>query len=332
MPLKNYGVLKGSIIDRRLGSSQRPHFQLRVVENQRHWRVAINVKSAQAPSEVAYHVADPFEHPITAQLKDLAAGFHEVERKPEAMGLDFIRKNLIPDLGGMTALPANVNGPDNDLNEKLDVHVQRAVLEEGAVVHAFGERWGPEPDKEDAEFHFLPGNGIHDIHMNQGNSGDYEKDNGVYQDGGLIFHFPSNNRWVAIFTRFQSQAIHTDDTTGFPLGQTPAAGEDANAKVRIIAALVNGKETVEVETVTLLNVSDEPQDLTGWMLADKNKNKMTLKTAIAPGKTEMVILKDGVVLANKGGIITLLDKEGLKVHGVSYTEAQADRGGWTIPF
>ena len=32
---------------------------------------------------------------------------------------------------------------------------------------------------------------------------------------------------------------------------------------------------------------------------------------------------DGVALGNKGGVITLLDPQGLKVHGVSYTTEQA---------
>ena len=37
-------------------------------------------------------------------------------------------------------------------------------------------------------------------------------------------------------------------------------------------------------------------------------------------------------LPNDGGIITLLDSKGLKVHGVSYTEKDAKKEGWTIVF
>ncbi|CAG9933959.1 protein of unknown function [Candidatus Nitrotoga arctica] len=39
-----------------------------------------------------------------------------------------------------------------------------------------------------------------------------------------------------------------------------------------------------------------------------------------------------MVLSNKGGIITLLNQNGLKVHGVSYTKEQANQPGWTIVF
>ncbi|SBW22497.1 hypothetical protein FDG2_2732 [Candidatus Protofrankia californiensis] len=37
-------------------------------------------------------------------------------------------------------------------------------------------------------------------------------------------------------------------------------------------------------------------------------------------------------LGNSGGLITLLDRRGLKVDGVSYTGAQAGHEGWTITF
>lgn len=64
---------------------------------------------------------------------------------------------------------------------------------------------------------FTPGRGVHDIHMKQGNSPRFSKDDGVWQDGGLMFWFPKQGEWVAVFLKFQSQAIHTDDTTGHTL-------------------------------------------------------------------------------------------------------------------
>jgi hypothetical protein len=39
----------------------------------------------------------------------------------------------------------------------------------------------------------------------------------------------------------------------------------------------------------------------------------------------------GAPLSNDGGIITLLDPEGLKHHGVCYTKEQA-LSGWTVLF
>jgi uncharacterized protein YukJ len=86
----------------------------------------------------------------------------------------------------MFTVPATVPGPDNDLADKLDHFVARAAADPAARVYAFGQRWGPEQGTPDKVFGFAPSNGIHDIHMNQGNS--------------------------------QSQARHTDDQTGHAIG------------------------------------------------------------------------------------------------------------------
>jgi hypothetical protein len=53
---------------------------------------------------------------------------------------------------------------------------------------------------------------------------------------------------------------------------------------------------------------------------------------ILRGGTLTVKLPAKVPLTNKGGIITFLNKAGLKVHGVKYTKQQADREGWSIVF
>jgi len=88
----------------------------------------------------------------------------------------------------------------------------------------------------------------------------------------------------------------------------------------------------EPETVTLLNASPESVELTGWEIADRLKNKRSITGTIAAGSTMTVSVEPPVQLGNRGGIITLLDNRGLKVDGVSYTEQQAQREGWTLVF
>jgi uncharacterized protein YukJ len=92
--------------------------------------------------------------------------------------------------------------------------VQLAIADPDALIYAFGDRWGPENGQADQYFHFEPGNGIHNIHMNQGNDPGHADEDGVWQDGALFFSFPAQNNWVAIFLKFQSQSWTTDDTTG----------------------------------------------------------------------------------------------------------------------
>jgi hypothetical protein len=103
--------------------------------------------------------------------------------------------------------------------------------------------------------------------------------------------------------------------------------------VRIVAALVNPTGPApEKETVMLVNTSPQAIDLTGWTIADKQKNKQVLSGIIEVGNSLNITLQPPVQLGNNGGIITLLNAQGLKVHGVSYTREQAQREGRTIVF
>jgi uncharacterized protein YukJ len=332
MPLKSYGVLVGRAIDarRESGAADTPHYQLRVADaGGTDYRIAVNVRSKEAPSELLYLVDDDYRHPITESLGNLAPGWTRLDQGGPK--LDFVRQNLF-DRTLLRPLPADVEGPGNDLADVLDAQVQRAINEPAARVYVFGEPWGPE-DKADKVFGFRPGNGVHDIHMNQGNVGDFVKDDGVWQDGALIISLPDQQRWVGIFLAFQSQAWHTDDKTGHTIQDAPEEnfGEE---RVRIVAALVNPVGPApEDETVTLLNASPDPVDLAGWRLVDRaHHTELVSNGVLAAGDTTVVLLAGTVQLGNKGGEITLLDGAGLKVHGVSYTAGQAAQSGWTVVF
>ncbi|HYZ20537.1 MAG TPA: DUF2278 family protein [Rhodopila sp.] len=351
MALKHYSVLKGRPVDLRQGSGTSPHFQVLVVDDTERYRIAINVQS-QDGSEVLFYVDPHFNHPMLEQLAELDAGIHKVRSEPGGIALDFIRGNLFQPQQ-MVPLPIQTPGPDNDLNEKIGMYVQRAMADEEAMIFAFGEPWGPEAKKRDNYFGFLPGRGIHDIHMNQGNPpGRFARDNGPWQDGGLIFKFPKQNQWVGIFLKFATQAWHTDDQTGTVLdlaGSGPPS--DAATRrpgvippvhvptvdlpdglVRIVAALVNDTQSPERETVTLLNTSHQDVSLERWALADKMKAKIPLSGTIPAGGTRLIEVSAPMTLSNKGGIISLLDSRGVKVHGVSYTREQASHPGMTIAF
>jgi uncharacterized protein YukJ len=334
MALKQYGVLAGRPIDRRLGTGANPHYQIHIVDNDTDYRIAVNVQSSDK-SSVEYLVRDRFEHPILTEVAALKPGWHPLASKPGGVAIDFIRAN-IGDPTEFIPLPFNIPGPDNDLNEKVDAQVQRAMGDEDAVMYVFGERWGPEKNVKDKIFGFLPGNGVHDIHMNQGNDKRYEGDDGVWQDGAVLIHYPTANQWVGIFLRFQSQAWHTDDKTGHRLtGDVitfPPTTGNPDGTMRIVAALVNPTQSPEIETVTLVNASPGAIDLKGWSLMDKQKKKMPLQGNIGAGEATLITVKKPMELSNQGGIITLLNDDGLKVDGVSYTKAQASNPGWTIVF
>jgi uncharacterized protein YukJ len=216
MPLHHYGVLKGRPLDHhRENDDDSPHYQIHLDAGGTGFRVPVNVKSSLAPSELVFHEAAVFIHPLTERLAQLAPGFHALPSRAGSGAVDYIRGNPF-DLEKVIALPHDRPGLDNDLGDLLESQLRRALADPRAMIYALGERWGPESQR-DKVFGFAPGNGVHDIHMNQGNAARFVRDDGVWQDGALLIHHPDENRWSALFLAFQSQALHTDDASGHAL-------------------------------------------------------------------------------------------------------------------
>ncbi len=215
MSLKDYGVLKGRVLEGMEGRGDSNHYQVHVLAGKTHYRIAVNIKSKAYPSEVLYYIDEHANHQCLSNLNQLEVGYTPIRTSMNReYAIDYLRTDLF-DISQMRQLPHDLPGPDNDLNEKVGRYIQKAVDEPNAFIYAFGERWGPESNK-DKYFNFKPSNGIHDIHMNQGSSGRFSKDNGIWQDGGLFLYFPSESQWVTVFLAFQSQAQVTDDD-GHPI-------------------------------------------------------------------------------------------------------------------
>ena len=340
MSINSYGLLKGKAIDSKQGMGSSPHYQVLVSDDERLHRIAINVKSQMQPSALLYFLDENFEHPLINEIEGLPLGFTPLKSKNGGIALDFIRGNLFKP-SAMKPLSHDVAGLDNDLNELIHKYIHKAIAMENSSIYAFGEKWGSET-KRDRYFGFKPGSGVHDIHMNQGNDKRWQKDDGLYQDGGIIIHFPDEKRWVGIFLAFQSQCFHTDDIHGHKIDaacqteQKRVLTETTEQKdgIRIIAAMVNPlKNERGRESITLINLSDTTINIEQWSLADSRKRRETLHGTVEAGETRKIILSGkSTRLINKGDIITLLNEEGIKVDGVSYTKKDASKEGWSILF
>lgn len=343
MPLRVYGILKARVKAMRASTDGHPHYHLWLRANGKDYRASINVRSMFHPSEVEYFIQLQLRHPITHSLPRLAPGFHPVESCPGGLALDYIRLNLV-DRDHFLTLPCEGPLCGADLNEVLDGVLLSALHDPDAWIYVFGEPWIAEAT--DRVFRFNPSLGMHEIHMNQGNGPGHYKQDGIWQDGAVLIHHPKNHLWKGIFLKFQSQSWHTDDTTGHPLSPPKSYnGEpyplDRNGvprpdgMVRIVSAMIagiNAKGPARHESVTLLNVCPFPIDLTGWAICNQTKQRSRLRGTLAAGETREIPLGASVPLGNQGGIITLLNHEGFKVHGVSYTAEQACRDGWRLVF
>ncbi|GAB3807473.1 hypothetical protein GCM10028819_44400 [Spirosoma humi] len=345
MPLKNLHLFVGRY-DRGLMAPDANHFEIKLNTGTDFYRIAVNVRS-QDGSMLMTYVDDNFQHELCARLLESFPenGIYSINdaAKRKQFGLDFLRRNMIGDFAKMVILPNNLPGLDNDLEEKLSFALDKSKADPNARIFAFGEQW-PGTSKPDKYFPEIKDQGLHDIHMNQGNpQGSFEKDNGVFQDGGLLIYYPSLGRWTAILLAFQTQfntlnpaTLHTDDQTGNRITEDTPVVTPIDGDVVIVAALVNPKgNEAGNEKVILLNMTDDAIALAGWTLVDRTRDEFVIgQVTIQAGSTlEIKIPADSHFnLSNKGGTISLLNSQGMKTSGVQYTKQQAQVEGRLIRF
>ncbi len=231
MPVTNYGALKGRVVNNLPFAKSGDHYQIEVNAGQL-YRVAVDVYSQLAGAQlrysaggdtqldtdrmVMYYKDENFNHPITAQLTQLPEDFTPKAQLPAALQLDYVRTEpaLFP-LDKMVVVPPQSGSNKSSLDNDMNPWVLKAKNNTDADIYAFGAAWddsapGSHPDPHQY-FHPNPALGVHDIHMNQGDTGKEAQYNGTHQDGALFFHFKSANQWVAMFFRFQNQSTRTDD-------------------------------------------------------------------------------------------------------------------------
>jgi uncharacterized protein YukJ len=348
----DYGVLKGRIIEARRAEQVRggkPHYHV-IVETSPgvKWRCPVNVRSVDG-SEVWYRIEDPLtSHPILQELEQLPSGLRALPNHKPGLTLDYIREPLF-DRGLMNHLPFNVAGPNDDIQDEFEVRIRDVQADAHGGVCVFGSFWRHQQFEADQDFG--TDQGVHDVHMNQGNDSRHRQDDGIFQDGGLLFHLPGRHMWVGFFLAFNSQVWATDDhghrLPGFPEG--PRAPIDrptpiprptpvpvpSRAEVGIVAALVNPVgDDVGHETVTVFNAGSHAVNLQGWKIVDRNNNADTLGDTPVPANHSVTIrlTGTGAQLGNQGGSIRLLDPHNRVVDSVTYSHNQAQASGVSVRF
>lgn len=187
-----------------------PHFTVNISDNNnREYEIIINVKSKKSPSELLYYAGKNFHSKQITNLPNLNYGFTNITSNNREIALDYIRGNLL-DRCKLVPLPVTAPGDDNDLQDKFLNYMKTSENNPKVDIYAYGEKIPP---------------GIHDVHMNQGNVGSFRKDDGIWQDGGVLFHYKDTDKWEAVFLAFQSQSWCTDDS-----GHAIKPVEDCNYK------------------------------------------------------------------------------------------------------
>jgi uncharacterized protein YukJ len=215
MPITNYSVLLGDPISGKVVTGSSTHYQITMQANGGPFTVAVNIQSVDG-SDVLYAIEENFTPPDEAGLLALPTGMTSLKSEPGGLALDYVRSTVngqpMITLEQMTLLPQlRSQGSEDErmMNRVRASALQNAVVtllnmtiaDKDGMIYAFGSAYA-DSGKVD---------GIHDIHMNQGNpANNHGGDNGVWQDGALLIHLPSNGTWTAVFIAFQTESWDTD--------------------------------------------------------------------------------------------------------------------------
>lgn len=221
MPIQNYSVLKGSPIAGKVADGSSQHYDITVQTSTGNFTVAVNIQSTDG-SEVLYAIEEQFTPPDPDGLAALTDGFTSLPSQPGGLALDFVREQingepmitqeemtLLPIASSSAKKTDSINLRAAALANAVTTLISQAIQDGNATVYAFGSAYADSGETD----------GIHDIHMNQGNPdpGSFADDNGIWQDGALFLNMPSLNpdpaqQWVAIFIAFQTESWETDDS------------------------------------------------------------------------------------------------------------------------
>ena len=253
MPLPNYGLLTGQLVDFAPQSGGNPHYVLLVQAGPAQYRVAINHESTVTPfdkraPELEYQVIDDLKR-AGAKAKDLGAPHHK--RKcirdwqivnPSMPRLDYVHDGIL-DMSTFRRIPQGIDPAKNSFSKQLKKAALAAKGKEAAFVAVFGsgytdanDRLGNPSNPLTASFGFT---GVENVHMNQGSfhfirqhlNGQFAE-NGPNQDGAVLF-FQSDGTVTGFFTKFVSQDNETDafgNPTHTGVGEIDAFSEKMGPK------------------------------------------------------------------------------------------------------
>jgi len=198
-------VMKG----KRLQNETQYHLHFRADVGGADWDVAVNVGTDDADDLLKYKLVFDFHHKLTATLAQAAAGASDLTGTNAEPALDFLRSDLLNETGAWR--DSDVIDGSEDPQPVLGLKkLLSSAFQNQLDVYVFGR-------------FYSEGNGVHDVHLNQGSlrkylhhPGDDSNDhNDIWQDGAVIVDRGTSG-WAAYFAAFTQQSVPTDDL-GNPL-------------------------------------------------------------------------------------------------------------------
>jgi uncharacterized protein YukJ len=205
MSVNQYSVLVG---DPQPGSvrgphGKPPHYLVPVNAAGKQYQIAVNIESDIGDSQVLYNIQTDFQPPNTALLSALHLGMNPLS-SPGDPAIDYVRSRSrgtpILTLAAMQLLPLPSLQNSRNLANSVVELLNQATSDPDGLIYAFGGQ-------------YTDGTGVHETHMNQGNAtSDHSDENGIWNDGAILFYLPASKKWTGIFIAFQGQSWTTDNS------------------------------------------------------------------------------------------------------------------------
>lgn len=165
------------------------------------WDTAINVGTNDSDDLLQYKLIFDFHDSVVGTLKASAPGFIDLTRTGQLPALDFPCSDLLNETGPWRASDI-MDASDGVEPVALLQRLPRRAQTGNCDIHIFGRT-------------YADGNGIHDVHMNQGSQSSFlnngvDDHNDIWQDGGVIVDV-GQPEMAAYFTVFTQQLVPTDD-------------------------------------------------------------------------------------------------------------------------
>lgn len=217
MPLPDYGVLIGTLYSfaredpNDYGSYY--HGKLKIDTPDGRYEAAVDVST---PSGVKIQFRSiQIDKKLFSQVAALPPGWHRLTRNSTSGAIDYIRSKMFhnfhgcltfifdPIINAINIWLRDIYEAWHDSTGDNALDNLESLLTVGGTVYVFGAP-------------YTNGNGVHDIHMNQGDPpGPYQHLDGIWQDGGIVILRPDGTL-RAFLTKFGTQSLNTDDN-GLPV-------------------------------------------------------------------------------------------------------------------
>lgn len=211
MSLEHYGVLIGTFdhFEKENEDDYGKWFHgfVFVRANQKIYRCAVDVNK---PDGGFQYMTIPLQPKLFTKVSSMADGYHELAKTPDSGAIDYIRSPIIQQSEGcLLAFYALIKAIFH-LKKKTDVWITNTgdkalnalqnLVKNSVRLYMFG-----------APFHDYDKDGMHDVHMNQGDPpGPFYHLNGIWQDGCVIVERPGDVL-KAYLGKFVTQSLKTDD-------------------------------------------------------------------------------------------------------------------------